>query len=88
MTMKNFKTLALGLSLALVTGCASVDAQDRFLLGGANKANIAAQSERNVDLPNSKKVESTSGVRAVKAMNALNDGQTKELANTGTGGAE
>ena len=61
---------------------------DRFLLGAANKANIAAQSERNVDLPNSKKVESTSGVRAVAAVKALNDGQTKELANTGTGGAE
>ncbi len=76
------------LALALLTGCASVDAQDRFILGEANRANIAAQSERSVDLPNSRKVESTSGVRAVAAMKALNDGQTKELANTGTGGAE
>lgn len=65
-----------------------MDAQDRFILGEANRANIAAQSERSVDLPNSRKVESTSGVRAVAAMKALNDGQTKELANTGTGGAE
>lgn len=76
------------LSLALLAGCASIDAQDRFILGDANRANIAAQSERSVDVPNSRKVESTSGVRAVAAMNALNDGQTKELANTGTGGAE
>lgn len=86
--MKTLKTFALVFPLGLMAACASVDAQDRYLLGGANKANIAAQSERNVDLPNSKKVESTSGVRAVNAVKALNDGQTKELANTGTGGAE
>jgi hypothetical protein len=65
-----------------------VDAQDRYLLGEANRTNIAVQSERSVDLPNSKKVESTSGVRAVNAMKALNEGQTKELASAGTGGAE
>ncbi|MDP1554770.1 MAG: hypothetical protein Q8L84_04850 [Hyphomonas sp.] len=86
--MKNSGQLLALLALALLTGCASVDAQDRFILGDANRANIAAQSERSVDLPNSRKVESTSGVRAVAAMKALNDGQTKELANTGTGGAE
>lgn len=86
--MKRFKTLLLILPLGILAACASVDAQDRFLLGGANKANIAAQSERSVDLLNSRKVESTSGVRAVAAVKALNDGQTKELANTGTGGAE
>ncbi|MDP3457725.1 MAG: hypothetical protein Q8S09_00495 [Hyphomonas sp.] len=86
--MKNSGQLLALLALALLTGCASVDAQDRFILGEANRANIAAQSERSVDLPNSRKVESTSGVRAVAAMKALNDGQTKELANTGTGGAE
>lgn len=86
--MKNSKNIVLLVALALLGGCASVDAQDRFILGDANRANIAAQSERGVDLPNSKKVESTSGVRAVNAMKALNEGQTKELANTGTGGAE
>jgi type IV pilus biogenesis protein CpaD/CtpE len=86
--MRNFHKIFLVLPLGLLAACASVDAQDRFLLGAANKANIAAQSERSVDLPNSKKVESTSGVRAVAAVKALNDGQTKELANTGTGGAE
>jgi hypothetical protein len=47
--------------------------------------NIAAQSERSVDQPNSRKVESTSGVRAVNAMKALNSGEQKELANAGTG---
>lgn len=86
--MKRFKTILHILPLGILAACASVDAQDRFLLGAANKANIAAQSERSVDLPNSKKVESTSGVRAVNAVKALNDGQAKELANTGTGGAE
>lgn len=86
--MKNSKNTVLLVALGLLGGCASVDAQDRFILGEANRANIAAQAERDVDLPNSKKVESTSGVRAVSAMKALNEGQTKELAGTGTGGAE
>ncbi len=86
--MKTLKTLSLLLAFGMLAGCASYDAQDRFLLGEANKANIAAQSERSVDLPNSKKVESSSGVRAVKAVKALNDGQAKELASAGTGGAE
>ena len=66
--MRNSRNLTLLLALGLLAGCASVDAQDRFLLGDANRANIAAQSDRDVDLPNSKKVESTSGVRAVNAI--------------------
>lgn len=86
--MKTLKFLPLLLAFGLLSGCASHDAQDRFLLGHANRANISAQSERSVDLPNSKKVESSSGVRAVNAVKALNDGQAKELASNGTGGAE
>jgi len=86
--MKNHKKLPLVIVMPLLAGCASYDAQDRFLLGEANRANAALQSERSVDLPNSRKVESTSGVRAVAAVKALNEGQTKELASTGTGGAE
>lgn len=86
--MKNAKKLVLLAMTGLLGACASVDAQDHFILGAANRANIETQAERDVDLPNSKKVESTSGVRAVNAMKALNEGQTKELAGTGTGGAE
>jgi type IV pilus biogenesis protein CpaD/CtpE len=86
--MKTRKSIPLLFMLALVAGCASFDAQDRYVLGGATRANISAQSDRDVDLPNSRKVESTSGVRAVNAVKALNEGQTKELASTGTGGAQ
>jgi len=86
--MKPQQKLAAILAIGLLSGCASYDAQDRFVLGDATRANIAAQSERSVDLPNSKKVESTSGVRAVSAMKAFNAGETKELASAGTGGAE
>jgi len=86
--MKNSKNLVLLMSVGLLAGCASVDAQDRFLLGEANRGNVAAQASRDVHLPNSKTVDSTSGVRAVNAIRALNEGQTKELASTSTGGAE
>jgi hypothetical protein len=86
--MKNSKKLALLMAIGLLGGCASVDAQDRFLLGEASRANVAAQASRDVNLPNSKTVDSTSGVRAVNAMKALNEGQTRELASTSTGGGE
>jgi hypothetical protein len=86
--MKNSQKLALLMAFGLLGGCASVDAQDRFLLGEANRANVAAQASRDVNLPNSKTVDSTSGVRAVNAMKALNEGQTRELASTSTGGGE
>jgi hypothetical protein len=86
--MNNSKKLALLMTFGLLCGCASVDAQDRFLLGEANRANVATQASRDVNLPNSKTVDSTSGVRAVNAMKALNEGQTRELASTSTGGGE
>jgi hypothetical protein len=86
--MKNSKKLALLMAIGLLGSCASVDTQDRFLLGEANRANVAAQASRDVNLPNSKTVDSTSGVRAVNAMKALNEGQTRELASTSTGGGE
>lgn len=77
------KHLGLLFVAAALGGCSSYDAQDRFVLGEATRANLAAQSERPAELPNSKKVESTSGVRAVKAEKALNDGTTKKLASAG-----
>jgi len=86
--MKNSKKLALLMAFGLLGACASLDAQDRFLLGEAKRANVAAQASRDVNLPNSKTVDSTSGVRAVNAMKALNEGQTRELASTSTGGGE
>ena len=47
------RTLALALIGAFaVTGCASHDHQDRFLLGTASDQNAAAQSVRDVREPN------------------------------------
>lgn len=66
-------------ALALLTACASHDHQDVYLLGGASETNIAAQSVRDVNLPNSRQIESTSGVRAANAVKALNEGKSKEL---------
>ena len=86
--MKHKQKLALAAFCLLLPGCASYDKQDRYLLGEANKANIALQSERSVTAPDTRKVETTSGVRAAAAVKALNEGQTKQLAATGTGGAE
>lgn len=80
--------LALIASACLLGACATHDHQDAYLLGGANATNIAHQAERDVNLPNSKAVDSTSGVRAAEAVKALNEGKTKELrqASAGTGG--
>lgn len=86
--MKKTTTLTLLMAAGILGACASVDAQDRFLLGEANRANLAAQASRDVNLPNPKTVDSTSGVRAVNAMKALNEGQTRQLASTSTGGGE
>ncbi|PKP82386.1 MAG: hypothetical protein CVT79_05510 [Alphaproteobacteria bacterium HGW-Alphaproteobacteria-18] len=75
--------------LSVLPGCATYDRQDQFVLGEATRANIAAQAVRDVNLPNSRPVESNSGVRAVKAVQALNEGKTKKLADAGgTGGGE
>ncbi len=44
-------------ALAMLTACASFDHQDVYLLGGANEQNVALQSVRDVNLPNSREVE-------------------------------
>ncbi len=77
----NFKYRTLGILLAgLPLGaCATHDHQDTYLLGQATADNIARQSIRDVNLSNSKAVESTSGLRAANAVKALNEGRTKEL---------
>ncbi|MEH6743168.1 hypothetical protein [Hyphomonas sp.] len=78
MTRKHFVPGVLMASLLLV-GCASYDNQDKYLLGQATADNIRQQSVRDVNLSNSKAVESTSGLRAANAVKALNEGKTKEL---------
>jgi len=73
-------------TLSLLTACASHDHQDVYLLGAATEQNIAAQSVRDVNLPNSRQIESTSGVRAANAVKALNEGKPKELRQASAGG--
>ncbi|MBY9067050.1 hypothetical protein K1X12_09080 [Hyphomonas sp. WL0036] len=88
-TRYTFRLLPIVAVIALSTGCASFDAQDRYVLGEATRENIAAQSVRDVNLPNSRPVESSSGVRAAKAVQALNEGKTKKLADaSASGGSE
>lgn len=87
--MRHISRLSIAAVMLTVSACASHDRQDRYVLGEATKANIAAQAVRDVNLPNSRPVESSSGVRAAKAVQALNEGKTKKLADaSGTGGAE
>lgn len=73
------KRVLLASAIALTAACASHDYQDTYLLGASTELNIATQSVRDVNLPNSKAVESSSGVRAAKAVKALNEGKTQEL---------
>ena len=79
--------VAIGITV-FACSCANHDYQDTYLLGAANTQNIREQSVRDVNLPNSKAVESTSGVRAAEAVKALNEGRTRELreASSGVGG--
>jgi hypothetical protein len=69
-----------------VSACASHDRQDHYVLGEATRANIAGQAMRDVNLPNSRAVEASSGVRAAKAVQALNEGKTKKLADASSAG--
>lgn len=85
------KTIRLVLISAVlsVSACATHEPQDQYVLGEATRANIAAQAVRDVNLPNSRPVEASSGVRAAKAVQALNEGKTKTLADAGgTGGSK
>tara|TARA_R110000787_G_scaffold74279_2_gene165185 strand:- start:1345 stop:1611 length:267 start_codon:yes stop_codon:yes gene_type:complete len=85
--MKNLiKTTGAAVALSYLAACASHDHQDVRLLGGATAMNIATQAVRDVNLPNSREVESTSGVRAANAVKALNEGKQKELGQASAGG--
>lgn len=75
--MKTFAALfcAIGLS-----ACASNhDQHGDFLLGAAMDQNIATQSIRPADLPNSKGLAGQSGERAVAAIDRLNSGEKPDL---------
>lgn len=82
----HIKTIGAAIAVSCLAACASYDHQDVRLLGGATRMNIATQAVRDVNLPNSREVESTSGVRAANAVKALNEGKQKELGQASAGG--
>ncbi|MGA1342209.1 MAG: hypothetical protein ACO33A_04040 [Hyphomonas sp.] len=86
--MKKTIKLTFLMASGILGACASVDAQDRFLLGDANRSNVAQQASRDVSLPNSETVDTLSGVRAVNAIKALNEGEARQPPGTSTGGGE
>lgn len=70
----------------LLGACASYDRQDEFVLGEATRQNIAQQAVRDVNLSNSRAVEESSGVRAVKAVKSLNERRTDQSASASSQG--
>ena len=86
--MNKLTFTALTLVTAIITGCASFDHQDEFILGEATQANIALQSIRDTDQPNTALVEGQSGERAVAAVQRLNDGETTPLQDVKTSGVD
>ena len=79
-------------ALAL-TACASQgqatydpDFQKQFILGEATDQNIALQSIRAADVPNSKGLTGQSGERAVAAIERLNTGERAELSDLSESG--
>lgn len=82
--MKNLIKVFVFAAMASGLGaCATHDYQDAYLLGEATRANIAAQSVRDVQVPNSKPVGETSGVRGANAVKALNEGKRAPLREAG-----
>ncbi|MEM6899792.1 MAG: hypothetical protein AAF583_08485 [Pseudomonadota bacterium] len=66
----------------------SHDFQTERLLGGAVSHNIATQSIRPVDLPNSNGLTGQSGERAVTAITRLNTREPADISNVSSSGIE
>jgi len=62
------------------------DFQKQFLLGSATDQNIALQSIRAADVPNSKGLSGQSGERAAAAIARLNAGERTELSDVSASG--
>lgn len=78
--IRAFVFTAIGSALS---ACATHDYQDAYLLGDATRTNIAEQSVRDIQVPNSKPVGETSGVRGANAVKALNEGKRAPLREAG-----
>ncbi len=87
--MKHYKLKSVLLAIGgfALAGCASNhDHQADFILGTATDKNIATQSIRSVDVPNSKGLTGQSGERAVAAIARLNSGEQPELSDVSASG--
>lgn len=90
MKMKRYAPLLLAAGLGL-SACAnshghSHDHSGEFVLGAATDHNIAAQSTRSVEVPNSNGLTGQSGERAVAAITRLNAGEATELSDVSSSG--
>jgi len=90
---KSLQSIGLILASLCFGACASQggagydpDHQKQFILGGATDRNIALQSIRSVDVPNSKGLTGQSGERAVSAITRLNSGERTELSDISSSG--
>jgi len=84
---KRLNTLIYAACLAGLCACATDhDHSGQFVLGEATDHNIAAQSVRSVDVPNSTGLSGQSGERAVAAINRLNTGEQPELSDVSASG--
>lgn len=80
--MKNIrsKMITVCTAMAGLSACATNhDSQAGFLLGAATDRNVATQSIRAADVPNSNGLTGQSGERAVAAIDRLNSGEKPDL---------
>ncbi len=83
----NAKPWSVLLCLGLFGACATQhDHHGGFILGAATDKNVAAQSIRSVDIPNSKGLTGQSGERAVAAIDRLNSGDQPDLSDVSASG--
>lgn len=87
MKKQNMKILCVAAAGFALAGCASNhDQHGEFILGAATDANIAKQSIRSVEVPNSQGLTGQSGERAVAAITRLNSGEQEELSSVSASG--
>jgi len=85
--MSKLKILSACIVLPLFAACATDhDHQGSFILGEATNKNLAKQSIRSVEVPNSKGLTGQSGERAVAAIERLNAGEATELSDVSASG--
>lgn len=87
MTRSKLKYLTLTATVLVLAGCATNhDEQGGFILGAATEKNLAKQSIRAIDVPNSKGLTGQSGERAVAAIARLTSREQPELSDVSASG--